>query len=355
MPYAPTVNDNSGQILGAGINQAVSSLAQGLQRNFEERKKKEEEKKAKEAVMQAGKGLFGDAFDLKDAPQESWGQIIQLSQAKQQEPMRQLAEENAKLRQKVDLAQLEQMAAQVAQQKRNQAALTGAFNPTTDTAAAIQGGAGFESLPAAPSSDPMAAVMSAGRGGADAQTLSQLASMAENLAQSQQRMTPKPQSMPIETKFGGVPAVVANGNVQFVPNQNPKPDFPRVVDINGIPHTQVSPSQFVKPDGTLLSGTGEKPATTGNITAAMMAANVISETQNYLKQNPKAGFLQSQATYDADVLRRKATANAAALAIGETPPYPEAMREKGVKQPNLTSRPGPQASPASSRFKIVPE
>lgn len=355
MPYAPTVNDNSGQILAQGINQGISALAQGLERNFQERKRKEEEKKAKEAVMQAGTALFGGNFDLKDAPQETWGQIIQLHQAKQQAPMIQLQQENAKLRNQIDTAQINQMAAALEQQKRNASAVSGAFNPTADTAAAIQGGADFTNLPAAPAGDPMAAVMRAGRAGADATTLAHLANMAENLAQSQQRLTPKAQPMPIETKFGGVPAVVANGNVQFVPNHNPKPEFPRVVDIGGIPHTQVSPTQFVKPDGTLLSSTGEKPATTGNITAAMMAANVISDTQNYLKENPKAGLLQAQSTYDAEVLRRKAAANAAAIAIGETPPYPEAMREKGVKQPNLTGRPAAQPSPASSRFKIVPE
>lgn len=191
MPYAPGVTDISGQLFAQGLQQGISSLAQGLERNFQERKKKEEEKRAKEAVMQAGKGLFGDAFDLKDAPQDQWGKIIQLNQHKQQLPMLALQQENQRLRNQIDLGQINAMAQTAAQQQRNAAALAQAFNPTADTAAAIQGGAGFENLPTAPASDPMSAVMRAGKGGADAATLAHLAAMAENLAQSQQRLMPK--------------------------------------------------------------------------------------------------------------------------------------------------------------------
>jgi hypothetical protein len=90
MPYAPTVNDNSGQILAQGINQGVNSLAEGIQRSIQERKKKEEDRKAKEAVNAAGKGLFGEDFDVKDAKPEQYGQLIQMAQAKRDEPMRQL-------------------------------------------------------------------------------------------------------------------------------------------------------------------------------------------------------------------------------------------------------------------------
>lgn len=344
MPYAPGVTDISGQLFAQGLQQGISSLAQGLERNFQERKKKEEEKRAKEAVMQAGKGLFGDAFDLKDAPQDQWGQIIQLNQHKQQLPMLALQQENAKLRNQIDLGQINAMAQTAAQQQRNAAALAQAFNPTADTAAAIQGGAGFENLPTAPASDPMAVVMRAGKGGADAATLAHLAAMSENLAQSQQRMTAKAERMPMEMTFGGVPAVVANGNVQFIPNHAPKPEFPRVIDINGTAHTQISPTQFVRPDGSLLNAPAEKPLTAQSLSAAMMGAGQIQDTANWLKQNPKAGTFQRQTTYDADVLRRKATANAAAMVMGETPPYPEALREKSAKR--LTGQPRPQTSTA---------
>lgn len=127
MPYAPTVNDNSGQILAQGINQGIAQLAQGLERNMAERKKKEEDRKAKEAVTSAGKALYGEAFDLKDAPKEDWGKIIQLSQAKQEEPLRQLQLENAKLRQKIELAQLDQMSAAVAQQQTDRRAIGNAM------------------------------------------------------------------------------------------------------------------------------------------------------------------------------------------------------------------------------------
>ena len=127
MPYAPTVNDNSGQILAAGINQGIAQLAQGLERNMAERKKKEEDRKAKEAVTSAGKALYGEAFDLKDAPKEDWGKIIQLSQAKQEEPLRQLQMENAQLRQKIDLAQFEQMGAALQQQQTDRKAIGNAM------------------------------------------------------------------------------------------------------------------------------------------------------------------------------------------------------------------------------------
>lgn len=220
MPYNPGVQDNSGQLLAQGLQQGIASLAQGLERNFQERKKKEDEKKAKEAVMQAGKGLFGDAFDLKDAPQDQWGKIIQLNQHIQQEPMRQLQMENAALRNKIDVGQINAMAQAAAQQQRNQAALSSAFNPTADTAAAIQGGAGFENLPRAGATDPMSAVMRAGRGGADAATLAHLAAMSENLAQSQQRMTPRPERMPVAMTVGDQSGVWDGAN--WKPNAAPK-------------------------------------------------------------------------------------------------------------------------------------
>ena len=349
MPYAPTVNDNSGQILAQGINQGISALAQGLQRNFEERKKKEEEKKAKEAVMSAGKGLFGDAFDLKDAPQETWGTIIQLSQAKQQEPLRQLAQENAQLRQNIDLAQLEQMSQTMSQQQTDRSAINAAVaSPWADQS---MSGAATRAL----------------QRGATPKTAMELAQMGEVLAQTNQRTTPPPSWSPTMVDVGDGRKALMTSPRSAVPVKDAAAPVPRGLTAD-LMNLDAAAKQAEAAGDTALAATlrqamqsqanrggGEKPATTGNITAAMMAANVISETQNYLKQNPKAGFLQSQATYDAEVLRRKAAANAAAQAIGETPPYPEAMREKGVKQPNLTSRPGPQASPTSSRFKIVPE
>lgn len=196
MPYAPSVNDNSGQILAQGINQGIAQLAQGLERNMAERKKKEEDRKAKEAVTSAGKALYGEAFDLKDAPKEDWGKIIQLSQAKQEEPLRQLQMENAQLRQKIDLAQFEQLA-------RDRSAVTSAFNPAGNLAPEIQGGASFEQLPTAAPQDMQGMVMQAARNGASPQTLAQLANMADNLAQAQQRTAPKAPWSPTIVDLGG--------------------------------------------------------------------------------------------------------------------------------------------------------
>lgn len=350
MPYAPTVNDQSGQILAAGINQGIAGLSKGIDEYMRKKDEKEKQEQAFALLRAASDAAIPDdalRAGIKGLGGAGAFQVAQ--QVSQQKRQADLDKQTAML----NAAHLKGINDAAEQLARDRNAVTQAFNPAGNLAPAIQGGASFEQLPAAAPQDMSSMVMQAARNGASPQTLSHLANMADNLAQAQQRATPKSSPMPIETKFGGVPAVVANGNVQFVPNHSPKPEFPRVVEINGVPHTQVSASQFVKPDGTLLSSTGEKPATTGNITAAMMAAGVISDTQNWLKENPKAGLMQRQSTYDAEALRRKAAANAAAQAIGEQPPFPEAMREKGVKP--LTGKPSTGPSPASSRFRIIEE
>ena len=203
MPYtANSARDRSADYL----QQSMANLTQTIERNRQEREKKEQEKKAKEAVMAAGTALYGEGFDLKDAPQETWGQVIQLAQAKKDEPMRQLAAENAALRQKIDQAELARINAAAEQVSRNRSAVGNAMGaPWADGSAAAQ-------------------VQRAAAGGADAPTLQQLSAMAENLAQAQQRTQPRPG--PMETTFGGVPAVVANGNVQFIPQPKP-PAAPR--------------------------------------------------------------------------------------------------------------------------------
>lgn len=202
MPYAPTVNDNSGQILAQGINQGVNSLAEGIQRSIAERKKKEEDRKAKEAVNAAGKGLFGEDFDVKDAKPEQYGQLIQMAQAKRDEPMRKLAIENEGLKQKISQSQLDQYAAAAAQQARNQAATRGAFNPTTGTAQAIQGGADFANLPGPNAMDAESAMRYMGAQGADMATLQGYGQTVDNLAQAKQRSTPKTERRPERVDLG---------------------------------------------------------------------------------------------------------------------------------------------------------
>ncbi len=236
----------SGQILAGGIDRGIAALGEGIRRAQEERRRKEEEKRAKEAVQAAGSALFGEGFDLKDAPRDSWGQIIQLAQAKREEPMRQLqmtaaqlANENSVLNQalmqlqaertrrdmdfrdRTDPITLEEMTLsrdarreQLEQQRRNRSAVGAAFNPQADVAEAIGTGATFENLPAPGALNVENAVRRAGVSGADVQTLNAL---ADTMRRSQNA------AGPVTTTFGGVPAVVANGNVQFIPQPKASP------------------------------------------------------------------------------------------------------------------------------------
>jgi hypothetical protein len=190
MPYAPTVNDNSGQILAQGIGQGVNSLAEGIQRSIAERKKKEEERRAKEAVNAAGKGLFGEDFDVKDAKPEQYGMIINLAQQKKDEPMRALAMENEGLKHQLSLAQINQMAAAAAQQEANRRAVgQAAASPWADQSTG-------------------AIAQRALQGGADAHTADQLAQMGERI----QRGQPKPERRPERVDLGGGEVGVWDGN-----------------------------------------------------------------------------------------------------------------------------------------------
>lgn len=245
--YNPGVHDMSGQILAQGIDRGIAALGEGIRRAQEERRRKEEEKRAKEAVQAAGSALFGEGFDLKDAPRDSWGQIIQLAQAKREEPLRQLqmtaaqlANENSALNQALlrlqqqraesDLAfsaqaqpiQLdalrlgnEQSREQAEQLRRNRAAVGVALNPQADTAEAIGRGATFESLPTPGTADPQSALRRAALTGADVQTLNAL---AETVRRSQ-----PPRGMEV-TQIGGATAVLTPaGNLQFVPQPRATP------------------------------------------------------------------------------------------------------------------------------------
>ena len=266
MPYAPTVNDNSGQILAQGINQGVNSLAEGIQRSIQERKKKEEDRKAKEAVNAAGKGLFGEDFDVKDAKPEQYGQLIQMAQAKRDEPMRKLAIENEGLKQKISQSQLDQYAAAAAQQARNQAATRGAFNPTTGTAQAIQGGADFANLPGPTAMDAESALRYMLKEGADMPTIQGYSQTVDNMAQAKQRSQVKPlpgsQGVSVQNvpgygniaRDGATGEIISSGN--FI-NDSTKPleadvAFQSNVDVATESLNQLE--NFVKNYGTWESG-----------------------------------------------------------------------------------------------------
>jgi len=237
MPYNPGVSDISGQLLAQGIQQGMAGLTNGI---TEFMRKKEEKDKQEQAfallrsasdaqipddALRAGiKGLGGaGAFQVaqhvsqQKRQQELDKQSAALNQAH-------LAGMNAGTQQ--TLAQINQMAAVAAQQQRNENALSTAFNPTAGTADAIQGGADFSSLPSAPATDPMSVVMRAGKGGADAATLAHLASMSENLAQSQQRLTPKPAWSPSVVDLGGGQRAITTSPQSAVPIHDPKTGLP---------------------------------------------------------------------------------------------------------------------------------
>jgi hypothetical protein len=340
MPYAPTVNDNSGQILAQGINQGIGSLAEGIQRSIAERKKKEEDRKAKEAVNAAGKGLFGEDFDVKDAKPEQYGQLIQMAQAKRDEPMRALAMENEGLKQKISQSQLDQYAAAAAQQARNQAALRGAFNPTTGTAQAIQGGADFANLPGPNAMDAESAMRYMGAQGADMATLQGFGQTVDNLAQAKQRSTLKPERRPERMDLGNGVVGVWDGN-NFSRTNDPKadPNAPQEFEINGRKMVNVGGKIFDFETKELV----EPPKPLDPNTQSLLASR-LSQAQE-IADKPQ-GWSEGKTTFEKRVRDAQLKANLAAGSLGVRLPYNLAEAPPGrVGAP----------SPAAKRFQIVAE
>jgi len=342
MPYAPTVNDNSGQILAQGINQGIGSLAEGIQRSIAERKKKEEDRKAKEAVNAAGKGLFGEDFDVKDAKPEQYGQLIQMAQAKRDEPMRKLAIENEGLKQKISQSQLDQYAAAAAQQARNQAATRGAFNPTTGTAQAIQGGADFANLPGPNAMDAESAMRYMGAQGADMATLQGFGQTVDNLAQAKQRSTPKPERRPERVDLGNGVVGVWDGN-NFSRTNDPK------ADPNARIEFEVGGVKMVKQAGQLFNAkTGElvgppkplDPDTQSRLASRLSAAQAIADEPQ--------GYLEGKTTFEKRVRDAQLKANLAAGSLGVRLPYDPAEAPAGrVGAPSPAARPATSVAPTS--------
>lgn len=353
MPYAPTVNDNSGQILAQGINQGIGSLADGIQRSIAERKKKEEERNAKEAVNAAGKGLFGEDFDVKDAKPDQYGAIIQLAQQKRDGPMREveLKFKQAQIDNFALQAQLQQ--SEAARRLANDAAMRGAYGgqsaggPSVGMTenqigmtgtAPVQGGA-----TAADANDVLAR---AAKDGASPEGLNQIANMerdraATELAKAQARKALQPRDTGVS--YINPPAdakvmVDANGNTHFL---TPKTDPNARVEFS------VGDQNFVKVAGKIFNATtGElvgppKPLdadTQSRMAARLSAAQAAAEI-------PK-GLFEGQADYEKRVNAERMKANQAAQVLGYQLPYPDAMPPKAGKG---------APSPAAKRFRIVAE
>lgn len=340
MPYAPTVNDNSGQILAQGINQGIGSLAEGIQRSIAERKKKEEERNAKEAVNAAGKGLFGDDFDVKDAKPDQYGMIIQMAQQKKEEPLRALALENEGLKKRISQSQLDQYAANAAQQARNQAALRGAFNPTTGTAQAIQGGADFQNLPSPTAMDAESAMRYMAREGADMPTLQGYGQTVDNLAQAKQRGTPKTQLRPeVLNLEGGVKGVWDGNNFSRINDPKADPKARREFTVGGRAMVQEAGLVFDAITGEIV----ERAKPLDPVTQTQMATR-LSAAQAAAKV--PQGLFEGKADYQKRVSEDRMKANQAALILGYQLPYPDAMPPKAGKG---------APSPAAERFQIVAE
>jgi hypothetical protein len=354
MPYAPTVNDNSGQILAQGINQGIAGLADGIQRSIAERKKKEEERRAKEAVNAAGKGLFGEDFDVKDAKPDQYGMIIQLAQQKKEEPMRAVEQrfKQAQIDNFALQAQLQQ--SESARRQSDDAAMRAVYGSQGSGGPSVsltENQRGMMNLPAEQggptATDANDLFATAARNGMSAAGLASLAgidaqraSAAENRAQALSRAMPKPEKSIsyLNPPQGAQWMKDENGNLH---NLTPKPDpkARREFEVGG--------RKMVEEGGKVFDGkTGElvgpakplDPDTQSRLATRLSAAQTEAEKSK--------GMFESAADYAKRVRDARMKANLAASTLGYAPPYEDALTPQGkVATPK----------PAGSRFKIVPE
>jgi hypothetical protein len=301
MPYAPTVNDNSGQILAQGINQGIGSLAEGIQRSIAERKKKEEERNAKEAVNAAGKGLFGEDFDVKDAKPEQYGQIIQMAQAKRDEPMRQ-AEQRFKQAQIDNFAlQAQLQQSEAARRQSDDAAFRAVYGgqsaggPSVGMTenqmgmtgtAPVQGGA--------TAADANDVVSRFARGGGSLAAGSQLAainasnaSAAENQAQAAQRTRGEQEFMPRVVDMGdGVKGMTTSRSSAVPINTSNKPltDVGKLIQDRDNAKTPEDRAKFVQAIEVTRAGFTDKPLTLNEfIMSPGLTTKFADDYNNYRK------------------------------------------------------------------------
>lgn len=278
MPYAPTVNDNSGQILAQGINQGIGSLAEGIQRSIQERKKKEEERNAKEAVNAAGKGLFGEDFDVRDAKPEQYGQIIQMAQLKRDEPMRQ-AEQKFKQAQIDNFAlQAELQRSETARRQSDDAAFRavyggqGSGGPSVGLTENQTGMTGTQPVQGgATAADANDVVSRFARGGGSLAAGSQLAainasnaSAAENQAQAAQRARGEQEFMPRVVDMGdGVKGMTTSRSSAVPINTSNKPltDVGKLIQDRDNAKTPEDRAKFVQAIEVTRAGFVDKPLT----------------------------------------------------------------------------------------------
>lgn len=354
MPYAPTVNDNSGQILAQGINQGIGSLAEGIQRSIAERKKKEEERNAKEAVNAAGKGVFGEDFDVKDAKPEQYGAIIQMAQAKRDEPMR-LAEQKFKQAQIDNFAlQAQLQQSEAARRQSDDAAMRAVYGgqsssgPSVGLTESQTGMTGTPSVQGGPTAADASNVYAiAAQNGASAATMGQIANIERDRAattlssaQATKALQPRDTGVsylnpPDDAKW----MVDANGNVHPVNPTKLDPNARIEFEVNGV--------KFVKQGGTLFNATTSEvvgPAKPLDPNTQSLLASRLSAAQE-IADKPQ-GMIEGKATFEKRVRDAQFKANLAATSLGVRLPYPPAEALPGrVGAPSL----------AAKRFQIVAE
>ena len=345
MPYAPTVNDNSGQILAQGINQGVGALFGGIKEAMQKREEKRKQEEAF-AFLRALPDTQGvDDKSLKAGINSmgagaAWQVTQQMAEQKRGEEKRALDMEVQQTAHQLSQQHLAALGEQAAQQQRNQAAMRGAFNPTTGTAQAIQGGADFANLPGPTAMDAEQALRYMGSQGADAATMQNYSQTVENMAQAKQRSTPKTQLRPERVDLGGGVVGVWDGN-NFSRTNDPK------ADPNARIEFEVGGVKMVKQGGELFNATtGElvgKPKgidadTQSRLASRLSAAQAIADEPQ--------GIFEGKTTFEKRVRDAQLKANLAAASLGLRSPYDSAETPPGrVGAP----------SPATKRFQIVAE
>lgn len=150
MPYAPSVNDRSGEIFAHGVSQSLDTLLRGVGEYRREKKRKEDEEAAVEFLKTNG-ARFGlnvqDDKELKSAVKAAGGgpQAIQVLQAIEEHEQR---KQMVAQQQKVIAAQLAEGEERRAAAARNAGALrvaTGGTPSTRELGAMITGGGDFRS------------------------------------------------------------------------------------------------------------------------------------------------------------------------------------------------------------------
>jgi hypothetical protein len=356
MPYAPTVNDNSGQILAQGINQGIGSLAEGIQRSIAERKKKEEDRKAKEAVNAAGKGLFGEDFDVKDAKPEQYGQLIQMAQAKRDEPMRE-AERRFKQAQIDNFAlQAQLQQSEAARRQSDDAAFRavyggqGSGGPSVGLTENQTGMTGTQPVQGgATAADANDVVSRFARGGGSLAAGSQLANMERDragtmLAEAQATKALQPRDTgvsylnpPADAKF----IRDANGNIIAINPPKLDPKARREFTVGGKDMVEEAGMVFNAKTGELVGPPKPlDPNTQSLLASRLSAAQAIADEPQ--------GYLEGKTTFEKRVRDAQLKANLAAGSLGVRLPYDPAEAPPGrVGAPSPAARPATSVAPTS--------